>query len=139
MRKSIREIEELGFDRLESIASDESIRVPEGLEDRLRSTLTAAALGSAAKSRSRGKKVFRTAALTLSAAAIAAAVAVPRAIYPRDTFSDPRLAIAEVQRTLLSVGSKLDKGLSIARKGDDSVRKPLRQLQEINDKLTQKD
>lgn len=137
--KEITDIERLTPEELERIASDSSVKVPAGLKASLEALAGAADLagvtettdqvgGDAATGRAvetsegrhsrRDRLSLRTWywAVPAVAAALVAAVIIFRSVpeEPRDTFSDPYLAYAEVQKTFDQISRKGDKAARIA-------------------------
>lgn len=90
------------------------------LEDRLGAAVLAAAIS---EERRRAVKTSRTAlswvAPALAAASLGALLVIPSG--PKDTFSDPALAYAEVERTFEYISKKIDKGTEIAAKAEAPV------------------
>ena len=130
--KDINEIERLTPEDLERIASDESVRVPADLKASLEALAGASELldeGPAAagvipglaekrlgrKSSGRRSQGWRTWywAVPAVAAALVAAVLVFRS-QPKDTFSDPYLAYAEVQKAFGQISEKGEAAAAIA-------------------------
>ena len=131
--KDINEIERLTPEDLERIASDESVRVPADLKASLEALAGASELldeGPAAaggipglakkrlsrKSSGRHSQRLRASwywAVPAVAAALVAAVLVFRS-QPKDTFSDPYLAYAEVQKAFGQISEKGEAAAAIA-------------------------
>ena len=112
--KTIEEFENLDFSELEKISADGSVPVPSGLEDRIRNGLAAETLVNEER---RSREKFRKVYWSLGAAAFAAVFATVIALIPsrpKDTFDDPALAYAEVERTFAYISSKMDRGMEIA-------------------------
>ena len=130
--KDINEIERLTPEDLERIASDESVRVPADLKASLEALAGAAKVledrpaaagvipGLAEKTlgrkssgrRSQGLRTWYW-AVPAVAAALVAAVLVFRS-QPKDTFSDPYLAYAEVQKAFGQISEKGEAAAAIA-------------------------
>ena len=116
--KDINEIERLTPEDLERIASDESVRVPADLKASLEALAGAAELVSekdtptAVVRPSQGLRAWYWAAPAV-AAALVAAVLVFRS-QPKDTFSDPYLAYAEVQKAFGQISQKGEEAAAIA-------------------------
>ena len=130
--KDINEIERLTPEDLERIASDESVRVPADLKASLEALAGASELldegptasgvipGLAEKTlgrkssgrRSQGLRAWYW-AVPAVAAALVAAVLVFRS-QPKDTFSDPYLAYAEVQKAFGQISEKGEAAAAIA-------------------------
>ena len=131
--KDINEIERLTPEDLERIASDESVRVPADLKASLEALAGASELlderpaaagvipGLAEKRlgrqssgrRSQGLRATWYWAVPAVAAALVAAVLVFRS-QPKDTFSDPYLAYAEVQKAFGQISQKGEEAAAIA-------------------------
>lgn len=130
--KDISEIERLTPEDLERIASDESVRVPADLKASLEALAGAAKVledrptaagvipGLAEKrlgrkSSARHSQAWRAWywAVPAVAAALVAAVLVFRS-QPKDTFSDPYLAYAEVQKAFGQISEKGEAAAAIA-------------------------
>lgn len=108
--KSIRDIELMTAEELERISLDEGIEVPRNLQAR-----TAAAVRAS---------VFRKRLLRTAGAAAAAAVLAGAGFgiagftnEPEDTFDDPYLAYAEVEKALVRMSEGMKKGVDMAGKG----------------------
>lgn len=92
----------------------------ENLEDRLKAAVLAAAITEEKKTAGRYRRpVLRWAVPAVAAAALAVLLAFPSG--PKDTFSDPALAYAEIERTLAYISQKIDKGTEIAAKAEEPV------------------
>ena len=120
--KTLEEIEKLDFSQLEAYAEDRSIEAPADLMDRIKAAGMARALktGSGKRRASRAWRPVLASALAV-AAGLAIVLSIPR--QPEDTFDDPRLAYAEVERTLEMISNKMDKGLEIAGEAGPIIEK----------------
>ena len=122
--KDINEIERLSPEDLERIASDTSVRVPSDLKASLEALAGAAEFAQPEKAPVETEPVVRKAGIfrpllwgiPAVAAALAAAVLVFRSIpkEPEDTFSDPYLAYAEVQKAFGQISQKGEAAAEIA-------------------------
>ena len=122
--KDINEIERLSPEDLERIASDTSVRVPSDLKASLEALAGAAEFAQPEKAPVETEPVVRKAGIfrpllwgiPAVAAALVAAVLVFRSVpkEPEDTFSDPYLAYAEVQKAFGQVSRKRDAAAEIA-------------------------
>ena len=115
--KNREEIENLSFEALERIASDESVLVPEGLERKIEDGITAAGLIEPRKGRVPLRKVLFGSFATLAAAAAAVSVVyyADRGSQPADTFSDPHQAYEEIQKTFDYISSEMNRGTSVLK------------------------
>ena len=67
------------------------------------------------------------------AAAAAAVIALPQR-GPKDTFDDPRLAYAEVEKVFRTISDKMNDGLDIAREAGSAAEIPQNVLNKIQTK-----
>ena len=100
--KTLKDIENITLEDLKDVSMDESIAVPEGLSERL--------------VRNAGREVTRKRILTLSGVAAIVVLAVGLSLFktdrePVDTFDDPYLAYAELERALAMVSEGMQKGI----------------------------
>ena len=109
--KSIKEIEKLMLEELDAISKDESIAVPEGFAQRLRAGLA-----------SRPEKIrsLRIGGIAASAVLLAG-IGLGLAGYddePEDTYSDPYLAYAEVEKALTMISEGMQRGIDMAHESE---------------------
>lgn len=122
--KDINEIERLSPEDLERIASDTSVRVPSDLKASLEALAGAAEFAQPEETPIQAEPVVRRAGIfrpllwgiPAVAAALVAAVLVFRSVpkEPEDTFSDPYLAYAEVQKAFGQISQKGEAAATIA-------------------------
>ena len=110
--KSIKDIENMSLEQLEAVSMDESIAVPEGFEARIKG----------AHSR---RKVVRYAAAAASVAIIAGVGLgiAQRAGQPKDTFDDPYLAYAEIEKAFAKISTSINKSLAMAGESEEVFEK----------------
>lgn len=118
--KTLEEIEKLSLEELEQEATRAAAPVPDGLQERLRQTLAARELADAA--RPRPTRWIPYASLAVAAAA-AAVIALPQR-GPKDTFDDPRLAYAEVEKVFRTIFDKMNEGVELVREAEASAEIP---------------
>ena len=105
--KSIKEMENMSLEQLEAVSMDESIAVPEGFANRLENSL------EDKKSR---VKVVRFVAAAASVAVLAG-VGFGIAKWqdePKDTYDDPYLAYAELERAFEMISTGINQSLEMA-------------------------
>lgn len=105
--KEIQDIEKMTLEELEAVSFDETIDVPEYLDVRLE---TALKRGIMAKKAARGVGVAAAAALLVGAGFGLAGLNDS----PEDTFDDPYLAYAQVEKTLSMMSEGVKRGLEMA-------------------------
>lgn len=103
--KTIDEIEKLSLENLERISLDESVKVPEGLEHRI---------GQAVSARSNKRIIPLICGIAASLLLVIGLAISLRPPQLRDTFDDPALAYAEVEKALLSVSGTINEQLNNA-------------------------
>lgn len=128
--KSIEEIESMSFEQLEAIADDSRISAPAGLQDKLEATLAAESLMKEKKSR---RTAWYAACGTLAAAAASAAIVLSvTSAQPKDTFTDPLMAYAELEKTFNYISSKVDMGRSIVEDATPALEMTSHIIDKIN-------
>lgn len=124
--KRIEDIEKLTLQELEAISEDTSIKVPEDLSKSLAELVGASELS----------KPHRPLLRWAIAAAVAAALglgiyfSIPKS--PRDTFSDPYLAYAQVQQAFDLISQKSNKAAEIAGKAVPVMEKTEEIIRNLN-------
>lgn len=117
--KRIEEIENLEIDDLERIARNSRVEVPADLDSQMLAAIVASSAEGAAPRRSNILKIVPG----IAAAGIAACLAVMfmTSDEPEDTFDDPRLAYAELEKTMSLVSSKIEKGMDMAAEAGTAI------------------
>lgn len=130
--KRLEDIEKMSFEELEKVSRDGGVRMPQGFGERLEGGIAGLAAAGEGK-KTKGAK-FRTAAYPLAGAALAAGLALlvlVRPGTPEDSFDDPRLAYAEVQKSFSLISEKFGKGTELVLEAAPAMNRP----KEIIDKL----
>ena len=133
--KKIEDMERMSFEELDRISGDGSIKVPEGLSGRLEAGIAGLAAGDSVRKNSG----FGLRTVMISLAGAAAAVVLGVLTFggrgaPADTFDDPRLAYAEVEKSFSLISEKLEKGAGVLLEAAPEFNRP----KEIIDKITEK-
>lgn len=127
--KSIKEIEDMSLEQLEVVSMDESIAVPEGFEARMKATLDAVGVVGALTEDESGsqssRKIVRYAAAVASVAIIAGAGfgIAQRYGQPKDTYDDPYLAYAELEKAFDKISAGINKSLAMAGESEEVFEK----------------
>ena len=117
--KSIDEISRLSAEDLERIALDESIPVPEELSGKVQEALARAD----ANARTRRLRWILPSTGIAAAAAILLAVGLTRNPEPKDTFDDPYLAYAEVERVFSKISGTVAYGAEKVSQSEQTLDK----------------
>ncbi len=132
--KSIEDINKISFDDLEHIADDSSIAAPSGLEKKVEDALLASMMiEQAQRKRTLWRKPISY-ALVPGLVALGLALAVllqPPEDKLIDTYDNPQLAYAEVEKTLVYISSCINKGLDIASVAAEEFEEPKKTMDRI--------
>ena len=112
--KSIRDIELMTTEDLERISLDEGIEVPRGLSSRVEAAVKASLFR---------KRMFRTAGIAAAVAVLAGAGFGIAGFQnePEDTFDDPYLAYAEVEKAFARMSEGMKKGMDMAGESEAMI------------------
>lgn len=90
------------------------------LEDKLKATVLAAALQEEEVKQTRKMEhSFAWAGAAVAFASLVIFFALPS--NPKDTYDDPAVAYAEVEKTFALISSKIEKGSEFAQKADEPI------------------
>jgi len=129
--KTLEEIEQLSAEELEQKATESPAAVPEGLRSRLRMTLAAQEfLAGEEAEKARPVRWFPYATLATAVAAATLLVALPGR-GPKDTFDDPLLAYAEVEKAFQTISDKMSVGVDLVREAGATAEIPQNTLHKI--------
>lgn len=128
--KRIEDLEKMSLQELEMIADDKSIDAPESMNARIEAAILADSL------KEEGRKDSRTVRYGIGGAAVAAAAGLVLALnipqQPKDTFDDPAMAYAELEKTFAYISDKMNKGVDIAADAAPAFDKASEILNKIN-------
>lgn len=127
--KSMKDIENISLEQLEAVSMDESITVPDGFAARMKENADAAVTaglltGNESEGQGRRKAVRYVA--TAASVAIMAGVGYGIAQWqnqPKDTFDDPYLAYAEVEKAFAKISSSINRSLAMAGETEQVIEK----------------
>ena len=117
--KTLDEIKRLTADDLERISLDENIPVPEELSGKVQEALARAD----ANARTRRLRWILPSTGIAAAAAILLAVGLTRNPEPKDTFDDPYLAYAEVERVFSKISGTVAYGAEKVSQSEQTLDK----------------
>ena len=128
--KSLKEIEKLQEEELEQAALGEDIKVPAGLEERIKAAIAAK---ESLEPKAGTVRWVPYAAIAV-AAGLAAVAVIPHKESGRlqDTFDDPCLAYAQVEATFQRISDKMALGVELASKAEETAEKPMEVINKIN-------
>ena len=129
--KTLEEIENLSLEELEQKAAENAAPVPDGLERRLRQALTAQDILERAEADKRRRATRWIPYASLAVAAAAAALVILPQRGPKDTFDDPLLAYAEVEKAFQTISDKMSAGVELAREAGQTAELPQYVLNKI--------
>ena len=121
--KSLKEIEDISLEQLEAVSQDEAIAVPEGFRQRLEAELDAQNKLETMKEEPRK---IRLAPVIGVAASVLLLIGIGLGIArwqsePKDTFTDPYLAYAELEKAFSPMSEGMNKALAMADKSETII------------------
>ena len=132
--KKIKDIENMDWEALEQAAGTGRATVPTDLDGSIKAAILASE--TLADKQPAAKRLPARAFYGFAfAAALAAVIAVGlgRQRPLQDTFDDPYLAYAEVQKTFRHISNKMNVGLELASEARSTAEKPAEILKKINE------
>ena len=128
--KRIDDIEKMGLEELEAAAMAGNTGVPQGLEERIKERILAREMSKMPV----GRRVMRLGGIA-AAVALALMLLKPGMVEDQlqDTFEDPRMAYAQVEKAFEEISSRMSMGVEMVSQAKPLAEKPL----EILDKTTQ--
>jgi len=124
--KSVKDMENMSLEQLEAVSMDENIAVPEGFAERLKENFATLERLTEDEPKKIGRvKLFR---LVSVAAAVALLAGVGFGIArwqsePKDTFDDPYLAYAELEKAFARVSDGMQRGLAMVEESEAAMDK----------------
>ena len=130
--KSIKEIENMSLEELIAVSSDEATAVPEGFAERIGKQVEVQKI---ARDLENDADRVRTVRWIGAAAAVTLLAGTALGIVnwqnqPKDTFDDPYLAYAELEKAFATMSDSLQKGLAMAEKSEDIIDRTINVFEE---------
>ena len=130
--KSIKEIENMSLEELVAVSSDEATAVPEGFAERIGRQVEVQKI---ARNLENDAERVRTVRWIGAAAAVTLLAGTGLGIanwqkQPKDTFDDPYLAYAELEKAFATMSDSLQKGLAMAEKSEDIIDRTINVFEE---------
>ena len=132
--KKIKDIENMDWEALEQAAGTSRATVPADLDGSIKAAILASkalADKQPAAKRLPARAFYGFAFAAALAAVIAVGIGRQRPL--QDTFDDPYLAYAEVQKTFRHISNKMNVGLELASEARSTAEKPAEILKKINE------
>ena len=130
--KSIKEIENMSLEELIAVSSDEATVVPEGFAERIGKQVEVQKIARNLENDADHIRAVRwigaAAAVTLLAGTALGIVNWQK--QPKDTFDDPYLAYAELEKAFATMSDSLQKGLAMADKSEDIIDRTINVFEE---------
>jgi hypothetical protein len=128
--KPLKDIENISLEELEAVSTDERIPVPEGFRDRIGENLTVLERIDGQTAGNESDTVAKKQSLRFVSAAAAAAIMLGAGLgiarwqnEPKDTFDDPYLAYAELEKAFTRMSGEIRKGVSMAQQSEEIIEK----------------
>lgn len=116
--KSLKDIENISFEELEAVSLNEDIKVPEGFEQRLESSLDLRFLSDSVTERPRRTMKFLAAAASVALLIGLGIGTVKWYNEPEDTFDDPYMAYAELEKAFAAISDSVGRGRKMVAESD---------------------
>ena len=128
--KRIDDIEKMGLEELEAAAMAGNAGVPQGLETRIKERILAREMSKMPV----GRRVLQLGCIA-AAVVLALMLLKPGLVEDQlqDTFEDPRMAYAQVEKAFEEISSRMSMGVEMVSQAKPLAEKPM----EILDKTTQ--
>ena len=137
--KRIEDIEKMGLEELEAAAMEENVEVPQGLAGRIQERILAAELAKESpieKPQIQRKRILQFSGIAAAAVVILALVLLKPGMQKdtlQDTFEDPYLAYAQVEKAFAEISSKMSLGVEMVAQAKPLAEKPMEILNNVVD------
>ena len=123
--KSIKEIENMSLEELMAVSSDEATAVPEGFAERIQASVDAQGIIDEIAEDSHSGRMVRIVGAAASVAVLAGiGLGIARwQNEPKDTFDDPYMAYAELEKALAIMSDGVQKALAMAEESEAALDK----------------
>ena len=117
--KSIKDIENMSLEQLEAVSMDMNIPVPEGFEERLKKDIgTLDRLTTDDTEYGRRARTVRIISVAAAATLLVGTGIAIRQNEPQDTFDDPYMAYAELEKAFAAMSGGMQKALAMAEESE---------------------
>ena len=122
--KSIKEMEDMSLEQLEAVSMDMNIPVPEGFEERLKKDIgTLDRLTTDDTEYGRRTRTVRIISVAAAATLLVGTGIAIRQNEPKDTFDDPYMAYAELEKAFATMSGGMQKALAMAEESEAALDK----------------
>ena len=123
--KSLKDIENMSLEELERASLDERTAVPEGFAERIQASVDAQGIIDEIAEDSHPGRMVRIVGAAASVAVLAGiGLGIARwQNEPKDTFDDPYMAYAELEKAFATMSGGMQKGLAMAEKSEAALDK----------------
>ena len=137
--KRIEDIEKMGLEELEAAAMEEKVEVPQGLAGRIQERILAAELAKEppiGKPQVHRKRILRYSGIAAAAVVVSALVLFKPGMEKdtlQDTFDDPYMAYAQVEKAFAEISNKMSMGVEMVAQAKPLAEKPMEILNNVID------
>ena len=138
--KRIEDIEKMGLEELEAAAMEEKVEVPQGLAGRIQERILAAELAKEPpieKPQIQRKRILQYSGITAVAAVVVFALVLLKPVEEKDTlqdtFDDPYMAYAQVEKAFAEISNKMSMGVEMVAQAKPLAEKPMEILNNVVD------
>ena len=137
--KRIEDIEKMGLEELEAATMEEKVEVPQGLAGRIHERILAAELAKEPpieKPQIQRKRILQYSGIAAAAVVVLALVLLKPEMQKntlQDTFDDPYMAYAQVEKALAEISNKMSMGVEMVAQAKSLAEKPMEILNNVVD------
>lgn len=138
--KRIEDIEKMGLEELEAAAMEEKVEVPQGLAGRIQERILAAELAKEPpieKPQIQRKRILQFSGIAAAAVVVFALVLLKPGMQKdtlQDTFEDPYMAYAQVEKAFAEISNKMSIGVDMVAQTKPLAEKPMEIFNNVIDK-----
>ena len=125
--KSLKDIENISLEKLEAVSLDESIKVPEGFAESLQENIEAQRKVERLDQADRAAWTVRLTFISaVASVAVLAGIGLGIARWqnePKDTYDDPYMAYAELEKAFATISGGMQKALAMAEESEEAFDK----------------